>query len=111
MPNAQPIPSRVGKKLDFAASPSELPAPSRVSKMLTFVGAPEEQPTPESDHRCAVCGARTRRGMACIRKPLANGRCPNHGGLSTGPKSEAGRQRIAEAQRRRWAKSENRAPA
>jgi hypothetical protein len=25
-----------------------------------------------------------------------------HGGLSTGPKTEAGRARIAEAQRRRW---------
>lgn len=49
-----------------------------------------------------LCGAKTRRGTACIRKARANGRCPNHGGLSTGPKSEAGRQRIAEAQRRRW---------
>jgi hypothetical protein len=29
-------------------------------------------------------------------------RCRLHGGLSTGPKTEAGRARIAEAQRRRW---------
>jgi hypothetical protein len=29
-------------------------------------------------------------------------RCRFHGGLSTGPKSEAGRARISEAQRRRW---------
>ena len=49
------------------------------------------------------CGAKTRRGTACIRTPLANGRCPNHGGLSTGPKTAAGRMRIAEAQRLRWA--------
>jgi len=57
------------------------------------------------------CGAKTRRGTACLRKALANGRCPNHGGLSTGPKTEAGRQRIAEAQRRRWAKwAESRTP-
>ena len=49
------------------------------------------------------CGAHTRRGTACKRKALANGRCPNHGGLSTGPKTEAGRQRISEAQQRRWA--------
>jgi hypothetical protein len=30
------------------------------------------------------------------------GRCRNHGGLSTGPKTEPGRQRIAAAQRKRW---------
>ena len=50
------------------------------------------------------CGARTRRGTACLRTALENGRCPNHGGLSTGPKSSEGRARIAEAQRSRWAK-------
>lgn len=48
------------------------------------------------------CGARTRRGTACIRKALANGRCQNHGGLSTGPKTQKGRQAIAKAQRERW---------
>jgi hypothetical protein len=51
------------------------------------------------------CGAKTRRGTACARKALANGRCPNHGGLSTGPKTAEGRRRISEAQRRRWARS------
>ena len=49
------------------------------------------------------CRALTRRGTPCQRKALANGRCPNHGGLSTGPKTAAGRRRIAAAQRRRWA--------
>src|SRR5690606_30822573 len=44
------------------------------------------------------CGAKTRRGTACIRKAMKNGRCPNHGGCSTGPKTDEGRQRIAEAQ-------------
>ena len=50
------------------------------------------------------CGARTRTGAPCRRMSLRNGRCRNHGGLSSGPKSIAGRTRIAEAQRRRWAK-------
>jgi hypothetical protein len=50
-----------------------------------------------------LCGARTRRGTDCQRRALDNGRCRNHGGLSTGPKTAAGRQRISEAQRRRWA--------
>lgn len=49
------------------------------------------------------CGALTRRRTGCIRPPLENGRCRNHGGLSTGPKSQDGRARIAAAQRRRWA--------
>jgi hypothetical protein len=51
-----------------------------------------------------ACAARTRTGRPCVRRALANGRCPNHGGLSSGPKSEAGRQRIAEAQKQRWAR-------
>ncbi len=51
------------------------------------------------------CGAYARStGKPCIRKALANGRCPNHGGASTGCKTEAGRQRIIQAQKRRWAK-------
>ena len=33
---------------------------------------------------------------------LGKARCRFYGGLSTGPKAEAGRARIAEAQRRRW---------
>jgi hypothetical protein len=48
------------------------------------------------------CGARTRTGGACKRRQLANGRCPNHGGLSSGPRSAAGRARIAAAQKERW---------
>jgi hypothetical protein len=38
-----------------------------------------------------------------VRVELGKARCRFHGGLSTGPKTEAGRARIAEAQRRRWA--------
>lgn len=49
------------------------------------------------------CGATTRLGRSCVRKALTNGRCANHGGLSTGPKTEAGRQQISQAQKRRWA--------
>ena len=49
-----------------------------------------------------ACAAMTRTGRACVRRAMANGRCPNHGGLSSGPRSEAGRQRISEAQKQRW---------
>jgi uncharacterized protein YjiS (DUF1127 family) len=37
-----------------------------------------------------------------VRVEFGKARCRFHGGLSTGPKTQAGRARIAEAQRRRW---------
>lgn len=37
------------------------------------------------------CGAKTRKGIPCIAPSLANGRCRNHGGLSTGPKTSTGK--------------------
>ena len=50
------------------------------------------------------CGAYARStGQPCQAKALANGRCRNHGGLSTGPTSEAGRKRVGEAARIRLA--------
>ena len=54
--------------------------------------------------RHVKCGARTRKGTPCQRHPYGlKGRCPLHGGLSTGPRTLEGRQRVAEAQRQRWA--------
>ena len=42
------------------------------------------------------CGAKTRAGTPCKRKDLyENGRCPLHGGLSTGPKTPGGKARSA----------------
>jgi hypothetical protein len=42
------------------------------------------------------CGARARStGKPCQAKALKNGRCRNHGGMSTGPRTEAGKARCA----------------
>ena len=50
------------------------------------------------------CGAHARTtGQPCKAKALANGRCKNHGGMSTGPKTPEGRQAIAQATRQRMA--------
>ena len=50
------------------------------------------------------CGATTRTGSACKRAGTGQGgRCPNHGGKSTGPKTAEGLAAIASAQRLRWA--------
>jgi hypothetical protein len=49
------------------------------------------------------CGARRKYDrQPCQAKALANGRCKYHGGMSTGPKTIAGRLRISEAQKARW---------
>jgi hypothetical protein len=51
------------------------------------------------------CGAVTRKGTLCRARGLpGKKRCKFHGGFSTGPKTVEGRERIAAAQRQRWAK-------
>ena len=47
--------------------------------------------------KAARCQAKTRRGTACQCPAMANGRCRLHGGLSTGPKTAAGIERIRRA--------------
>lgn len=54
-------------------------------------------------------GKKTRKGTPCQEPPVwnmitnspKNGRCKLHGGLSTGEKTEAGRQAIRNSNRRR----------
>jgi hypothetical protein len=42
------------------------------------------------------CGAKTRAGTPCKRAAVSGrARCPLHGGRSTGPRTEAGRAKIA----------------
>jgi|GEM_PF-1091794 len=44
------------------------------------------------------CGAITRKGTPCQRKGLGRGgRCPNHGGMSTGPRTQEGKARALKA--------------
>jgi hypothetical protein len=43
------------------------------------------------------CGAKTRRGTVCQCPAMPNGRCRLHGGLSTGPKTVEGIERIRKA--------------
>jgi len=54
-------------------------------------------------HGKIICAARRKfDGQPCQAKALENGRCKLHGGMSTGPKTAAGRANIARAQRERW---------
>ncbi len=43
------------------------------------------------------CGAKTRQGTPCRCPGMRNGRCRIHGGLSTGPKTAEGIERIRRA--------------
>ena len=48
------------------------------------------------------CGAYARStGKPCKRRALRSGRCLNHGGLSSGPRTLEGRRRVGEASRER----------
>ena len=48
------------------------------------------------------CGAHARStGAPCKAMALPNGRCKLHGGMSTGPKTEAGRQTVGAATKAR----------
>lgn len=64
-------------------------------------------------HDSRRCGAKTRAGTPCKLprvSPLKN-RCKFHGGMSTGPRTEEGQKRSAEASRQRmleyWRKKKN----
>lgn len=44
-----------------------------------------------------ICGAQTRKGTPCKRRTVrGKNRCPNHGGLSTGPRTAQGKAKSAQ---------------
>ena len=53
----------------------------------------------DTDKHKRLCGAKTRSGHPCRKSALKRKRrCRLHGGASTGPKTAAGKARIAKAQ-------------
>jgi hypothetical protein len=87
----------IEEMMDFRL-PGEVPAQVSVIQNSKVTGREWRLPRAERPR----CGARTRTGSPCKRPGLRNGRCPNHGGLSSGPKTKAGKRRIAFAQKQRW---------
>ncbi|WP_368373166.1 HGGxSTG domain-containing protein [Roseovarius sp. THAF9] len=53
-----------------------------------------------------ACGAKSKTGELC-EEPVVAGkrRCRIHGGLSTGPKTKEGRERVRAVQHERWSQS------
>jgi hypothetical protein len=63
--------------------------------------AADRSPLPRRER--PLCGALTRQRRPCrMRVEPGKRRCRFHGGLSTGPKTQEGKARIAAAPRRRW---------
>lgn len=66
--------------------------------------AEAQRKSTRAEMRRRTCGALTRKATKCrLKSEPGKQRCRLHGGLSTGPTSSAGKARIAEAQRKRWA--------
>ncbi len=86
----------------------EYAAVDRMMRYLVQEHAPPVEPRPPRAER-PRCTAITRQGEPCKAPAVwwpgdcqpRNGKCRVHGGLSTGPKTEAGRAAIAESNRRR----------
>ena len=73
--------------------------------LATFQTIARVRPATRHEGKPSICGAKTRKGEPCRNKgESGKRRCKFHGGMSTGPKTEEGRARIAEGQRARWEK-------
>ena len=58
-------------------------------------------PTYPAEFAGMLCGAKTRKGTPCKNNGIyENGRCRFHGGLSTGPRTKAGKLKAAQNGRR-----------
>ena len=89
---------------DFDAVSFRSPINARGGVLAAKVNYPTSLRARDKGSYRQKCGAQTRKGTPCRCKPLpGKRRCKFHGGASTGPKTPEGRERIAEAQRKRWA--------
>lgn len=99
---------RIAEVLDL---PDE-PAPprrnlwaEREAALIAAIAATPPRKAETAAKRRVRCGAKTRKGTPCrCKSEPGKRRCKFHGGMSTGARTEEGRERIREAQRRRWAR-------
>jgi hypothetical protein len=108
------MPERIGPKrllrlLDQEIDLYTLPPQQQFEAFHTMARLLTQPPGCTPKRRRPRCGARCRNGRRC-QAPVVwedaydaprNGRCRLHGGLSTGPRTPEGRQRIGEAARQR----------
>lgn len=95
VPLAHGVPRKLGQLFRADLPHFSMPTARACHGVLSFTA-----PTNAARTRC---NAKTRDGHPCRAKSEpGRARCRLHGGLSTGPKSAEGRERIATAQRQRW---------
>ena len=83
----------------------EAEARAQEAAVAAQIAAWREAEAQRAATRRVRCGARTRKGTPCrCKSEPGKKRCKFHGGLSTGARTPEGKARIAEAQRRRWAR-------
>jgi hypothetical protein len=101
---AEPEPAQEAKPEPIAITVE--PAPALLPILVPARRLPPLPYNPIPSNK--TCGARTRAGTPCQSRALyRSGRCKNHGGLSTGPKSAEGKAKVARngsAPKRRKAK-------
>lgn len=85
----------------YSPSPLDVLLEEAISHELSRM---QEREAQRLAHLRVICGAKTTRlGTPCRNKSEpGRRRCKFHGGRSTGPRTQEGRERIAEAQRKRW---------
>lgn len=98
--------SKTGKMCPAQGNPCvEAECQGKLCALMSEVGH-DARGQPLKKRRRPKCGAKTRQGLPCkMGVEAGKRRCRLHGGLSTGPKTKKGRELIAAAQRRRWAKT------
>ncbi len=73
--------------------------------LQAVVSAGRAKSAARAAHRRVRCRAKTRKGTPCANwSEPGRRRCKFHGGKSTGAKTPKGRERLRDANRRRWAK-------
>lgn len=88
--------------INIVIVPAAMPAPAKLNANESASAEPKPRasrlpprpynPIPANQ----TCGAKTRAGTPCQSRALyRSGRCKNHGGLSTGPRSAEGKARVA----------------
>jgi hypothetical protein len=93
-------PARLSQEVLRKRPKDEQEAPSKRTGTHRKVKDEQRRSTPMK--RKMTCGAHARStGRPCQAMALLNGRCRNHGGCSSGPKTQAGRAAISAAAKAR----------
>lgn len=104
VPDSEPAPSEPSPEPEpivITVEPAPMPAedhePERLANVSPAAPRPRMPPRPYNPIPSnTVCGARTRAGTPCQSRALyRSGRCKNHGGLSTGPRTAEGKTKVA----------------